>query len=850
MAALTANQFIAQEVIAARADVSAQDLFGQTPLHYATLARDIATTKHLLDAGADALAVDETPLVVALDSCDVRCHLLNSCWHRLREADVLQLILVEVCCYLRGVGLRQLRELSRPLSRQARLYYGSPDAQGGSAGQDCKKQKLETVAHNRLVAKKIRSLKQIGELVAPVTTALDMATHISLQQFGLQDFLPPHVRCSFVQRSIMPQKPTCWPSVAPQVIDHLCFLNRRPRDCHISFDAGNHVYFWDCSKVDISTTGLVHSFSAGFDAQSVIRKMRSGSNWPRPGYLQPQPTPSSLLQALKELGYCQDLLSLLAERRCEETICRHVKALARQHPADEEILAMVSLSDAQIQLLWQEKGDNGASQGTWMHTSFECLLNGGFVTTCDEEVLLFKKFLEVMSSQEPGIVVYRTEWMIYADAENFAGSIDLALKCQNGSLVLVDRKRTQTLWAKGESFGKNMRDCLAHIPDCTLWHYRLQLNVYRCILEKYYGCRISSMFIVGCHPDNGSFPYVEPVPILAQEVDAMMASLRAKRSMDACGGSDFMSVVPPKHVSPLPLCLLGLFAGGWKGETAADVLLLQSIFGKPSPASFGKIWIQLDEFCKATRPFSPTLTKFPALFWILPKPFETDTPRLVWCHMLEVCRVFLSLIKDGRVTELESAMIAFFWPEIQANPFLLDIVSTAKSSISRRDRIKRLISALLCLHALSYPSLQTGAAAPAHAPATAAKRMPSCIFYRYSVLHQALTAHRRQADKGTVHMLAETTGWVVHPRMNRFIDRWTQSWKWKWKRRWKLRQALQKLRQPSCQKLQKRSWLTVMMETWFWGTRRLNRLGRFCASDAFFLEQSLRVKSLTAFFSL
>ena len=88
-----------------------------------------------------------------------------------------------------------------------------------------------------------------------------------------------------------------------------------------------------------------------------------------------------------------------------------------------------------------------------------------------------------------------------------------------------------------------------------------------------------------------------------------------------------MSVVPPKHVSPLPLCLLGLFAGGWKGETAADVLLLQSIFGKPSPASFGRIWIQLDEFCKATRPFSPTLAKFPALFWILPKPFETDIRR-------------------------------------------------------------------------------------------------------------------------------------------------------------------------------------------------------------------------------
>ena len=47
-----------------------------------------------------------------------------------------------------------------------------------------------------------------------------------------------------------------------------------------------------------------------------------------------------------------------------------------------------------------------------------------------------------------------------------------------------------------------MRPPLQHLPDATLWHYRLQLNVYRRILEKYYGVVVWSMYIVGCRPDN------------------------------------------------------------------------------------------------------------------------------------------------------------------------------------------------------------------------------------------------------------------------------------------------------------------------------------------------------------
>ena len=77
-----------------------------------------------------------------------------------------------------------------------------------------------------------------------------------------------------------------------------------------------------------------------------------------------------------------------------------------------------------------------------------------------------------------------------------------------------------------------MKESLTSVPDCTLSRYRLQLNVYRYIIESYYECEVSRMFVVGCNPDN-RVVYVDPVPCMTQETAALMNILR----VDVCGGS-------------------------------------------------------------------------------------------------------------------------------------------------------------------------------------------------------------------------------------------------------------------------------------------------------------------------
>ena len=77
-----------------------------------------------------------------------------------------------------------------------------------------------------------------------------------------------------------------------------------------------------------------------------------------------------------------------------------------------------------------------------------------------------------------------------------------------------------------------MKSPLQHLEDCSGVHYRLQLNCYRFILEKYYDLRVSMMMVVCCHPDNDLIPFVDRVPVMQKETHDMMEwqLARAKQS--------------------------------------------------------------------------------------------------------------------------------------------------------------------------------------------------------------------------------------------------------------------------------------------------------------------------------
>ena len=72
-------------------------------------------------------------------------------------------------------------------------------------------------------------------------------------------------------------------------IEFLARKNPHPRDSHITFDEGPHIYTIDGDSSFTSVTTWVHSHFHYFDADGIIKKMRESKNWPNNKYYPMEP---------------------------------------------------------------------------------------------------------------------------------------------------------------------------------------------------------------------------------------------------------------------------------------------------------------------------------------------------------------------------------------------------------------------------------------------------------------------------------------------------------------------------------------------------------------------------------
>ena len=231
--------------------------------------------------------------------------------------------------------------------------------------------------------------------------------------------------------------------------------NAHPRDAHIRFDEGPHLYFIDGKQVKISVTGFIHSFFPHFDADAVI--------------------PRLIKNPKKERYYGRTV----------------------QDVKDE----------------WQRIADEASSKGTAMHLAIELYYNGELddkkhVETAlqfygSKEEALFMDFHKTViegSDLEP----FRTEWSVYIEEYDLAGQIDGVFRnTKTGELELYDWKRSKKIektnrWENGFA-------PVDHLANSNFWHYSLQLNIYKYILEHKYGYKVSRMFLVFLHPRQDSY---------------------------------------------------------------------------------------------------------------------------------------------------------------------------------------------------------------------------------------------------------------------------------------------------------------------------------------------------------
>ncbi|CAE7264806.1 unnamed protein product [Symbiodinium sp. CCMP2592] len=247
-----------------------------------------------------------------------------------------------------------------------------------------------------------------------------------------------------------------------------------------------------------------------------------------------------LLQALKRLGANKALPSIFAPASLWKLVCRITADLSGWGGQLESIVGAVlregwpelekqcMLLDSEIRLMWDTKRREAANSGTWTHAMLEFLFNGyqvmpGNMTgELDAAVALIH--------QLGNVEVYRTEWCIYASREDVAGSIDLVLKSsEDETFYLVDWKRSEKLQVKYNGFDRYMNPPLQNIADCHGYHSRLQLNMYKWILQTYYGIKVLAMKVVCVHPRYLPGGFVDDVLDLQEEVGKLTQCLRDHR---------------------------------------------------------------------------------------------------------------------------------------------------------------------------------------------------------------------------------------------------------------------------------------------------------------------------------
>ena len=181
------------------------------------------------------------------------------------------------------------------------------------------------------------------------------------------------------------------------------------------------------------------------------------------------------------------------------------------------LLCYEDITDARLKFIFDPINKN------CYHTiHIECYNN---YMEVDNDSIEFQYFLQ-FDSDFPELKPYRTEWMVYYEELKLSGSIDMVYENPDGTLQIYDWKRVLEL--KTESFGGKCAktDCISHLPDSNYWHYSLQLNTYKMILEHKYGKKVTGLYLVCLHPDN---VYKKYERIEVKVMDKEMVDLYALR---------------------------------------------------------------------------------------------------------------------------------------------------------------------------------------------------------------------------------------------------------------------------------------------------------------------------------
>ena len=203
------------------------------------------------------------------------------------------------------------------------------------------------------------------------------------------------------------------------------------------------------------------------------------------------------------------------------------------------------LTAEEIKKQWSNNSSAVSGAGTDLHFEIECFMNNPCASEYKHTDLYNAYSLDITNSNEtkaiewdyfinfikdhPELKPYRTEWTIYDEDLKISGSIDMVYENPDGTLSIYDWKRSKEI-TRINNFKKfAINKLICHMPDSNFWHYALQLNTYKRILERKYGKIVTDLYLVRLHPDAEEKNYeLIKLPDLTKEIDELFEERKQK----------------------------------------------------------------------------------------------------------------------------------------------------------------------------------------------------------------------------------------------------------------------------------------------------------------------------------
>ena len=296
---------------------------------------------------------------------------------------------------------------------------------------------------------------------------------------------------------------------------------KHERDTRIHFHEKPHIYTVDGKCVDISVSSLIKDYIENFDPDAIIAKMKMSKyeHWPRLKYA----VNTNLVgNDISQLDGDANVLMVNDEGKTK--YAGKVSAFKSVKSPPKRIYTYDrAMTDEEIKTMWQDC--EARNRGTEAHYQIELWINSEPARLDQMELKVGLQFVKDQLVKL-GAKAYRTEWEIFAEDEDVAGSVDCIAILPDESLIIVDWKRTPHLRQHMHNhYGKSMKEPLSHLDDCDGCKYGIQLGIYAWIIEKYYGKRVSGLALCSLHPEA---PYHTWVPYLRDEIDFLMRKRREK----------------------------------------------------------------------------------------------------------------------------------------------------------------------------------------------------------------------------------------------------------------------------------------------------------------------------------